>query len=185
MPNVKGSALEARFRWVEKHHGAPGLDRLLRALTAEDRALYGRVILPSSWYPFVSFVRVNEAIDRVFGKGDLALVPEVAAWAAETNLPTLYRFFYQIGSVAFILGMAGRLWRMNYDAGALEVEAGSSSAVFRISGWPEPHRVHCLAVFAWAARSAELSGATVLTREEPSCRARGESACEFRMSWRG
>lgn len=182
--NVKGSALEVRFRWTEKHHGPAGLDRLLRALPVEDRALYEKVILPSSWYPFGAFVRVNEAIDRAFGAGDLALVPKVARWAADENLPTLYKFFYKIGSVGFILGMAGRLWRMNYDAGALVVESGGSAASLKIVDFPEPHRIHCIAVGSWVQRSAELSGATDVVFAEKSCRANGDAACELTLTWR-
>ena len=185
MPNVKGSALEARFRWVEATHGAAGMDRLMRALPQEDRAIHEGVILPSSWYPFVTFIRVNETIDRVFGAGDLALVPVVARWAAEANLTTLYRFFYQLGSVGFILGMAGRLWRMNYDAGALEVDsAPEHEATLRIVDWPEPHRVHCLSIAGWAARSAELSGAREVSFEETACRTRGDATCEIRLTWK-
>ena len=184
MPNVKGSALEARFRWVQTHHGPSGMDRVLRSLPTEDRAIYDAVILPSSWYPFGAFVRVNEAIDRAFGAGDLALVPEVGRWAAEANLPTLYKFFYQLGSVSFILGMAGRLWRVNYDAGALEVVSGDGAATLRIVDWPEPHRVHCLAVSGWSMRSAELSGAKDVTVAEKSCRAKGDATCELQLTWR-
>ena len=182
--HVKGSVLEVRFRWVEKHHGPPGLDKLLRSLHAEDRALYEKVILASSWYPFGAFVRVNEAIDRAFGAGDLALIPDIARWAADENLPTLYKFFYKVGSVSFILGMASRLWRVNYDAGSLEVDAGDGAAAVRIVDWPEPHRVHCIAVAAWAKRSAELSGASDVTLAEKSCRANGGSACELALTWR-
>lgn len=182
--HVKGSALEVRFRWVEKHHGHAGLDRLLRSLHAEDRALYEKVILPSSWYPFGAFVRVNEAIDRAFGTGDLALIPDVARWAADENLPTLYKFFYKVGSVGFILSMAGRLWRMNYDAGALEVEPRDKAATLRIVDWPEPHRIHCMAVGSWVKRSAELSGASDVVFGEKSCRASGGSACELSLTWR-
>lgn len=184
MPNVKGSALEARFRWVQKHHGPAGLDKVLRALPAADRALHDAVILPSSWYPFGAFVRVNEVIDRAFGTGDLTLVPQVARWAADANLPTLYKFFYQLGSVSFILGMGSRLWRMNYDAGALEVSAGDLVATLSIVDWPEPHRVHCLALGGWVSRCAEISGATDVVLTEPSCRAKGDATCSFRITWR-
>lgn len=184
MPNVKGSALDARFRWTQKHHGPAGLDTLLRALPAADRALWEAVILPSSWYPFGAFVRANEAIDRAFGTGDLALVPVVGRWAADANLPTLYKFFYQLGSVSFILGMGSRLWRMNYDAGRLDVTVGDHVATVSIVDWPEPHRVHCLALKGWMTRSAELSGATDVTFDETSCRAKGDATCSFAITWR-
>ena len=182
--HVKGSALEARFRWTTEMHGHAGIDRLLRALPPEDRAMYEHVILPSSWYPFGAFVRVNEAIDRTFGAGDLALVREVARWSADANLTTLYRFFYQLGSVGFILSMGSRLWRLNYDAGALEVETRGQEVTLRIADFPEPHRVHCVAVMAWCGRSAEISGAKEVTGEERSCRVHGDDRCEFHMSWR-
>lgn len=181
--NVKGSVLEARFRWTRQVHGHAGLDRLLRALPPEDRETYEKVILPSSWYPFARFVRVNEAIDRTFGAGDLALVREVARWAADANLTTLYRFFYQVGSVGFILGMGSRLWRLNYDAGALEVDVKDQDVTLRIVDFPEPHRVHCAAVMAWCGRSAEISGAKEVVAEERSCRASGGDRCEFHMTW--
>jgi hypothetical protein len=183
-PNVKGSALEARFRWTHLHHGPAGMDKLLRSLKPEDRALHEKLILPSSWYPFGAFVRVNEAIDRAFGTGDLSLVPTVARWAAEANLTTLYKFFYQIGSPGFILSMGSRLWRVHYDAGALEVAAGDRVATLSIVDWPEPHRVHCIAVAAWMVRSAELSGATDVVLDEKSCRAKGDARCDFGLTWR-
>lgn len=111
-------------------------------------------------------------------------MPQVGRWAAEANLPTLYKFFYQLGSVGFILGMAGRLWRVNYDAGSLDVEAGDGAATLRIVDWPEPHRVHCLSVSGWSMRSAELSGAKDVTLTETSCRAKGEPGCELKLTWK-
>lgn len=183
MPNVKGSALAARFKWVELHHGSTGRDRLLDALSPEDRRVVDGVILPSEWYPFSAFVHVVENIDALFGKGDLALVPEVAGWSANENLPTLYRFFYRVGSVPFVLGMAARLWRMHYDAGELTVDARTGGARLSIVDWPEPAHVHCLSVQGWAARSAELSGAADVKAEHGPCRARGGDACWFDLSW--
>src|SRR5579859_238301 len=158
MPNVKGSTLVARFQYVEERHGEEGLKALLAALPREDRELHKAVLLPSSWYPFDTFVRVNAAIDRVFGKGDLSLVPEIARYAAEKNLTTLYRFFYRIGSVGFVLSMGARLWRLNYDAGELAVEIGEGEARAKILDWPQPERAHCLSVIGWSGKSAELSG---------------------------
>src|SRR5207245_2638530 len=66
MANVKGSALIARFRFVEERFGEAGLKDLLRALPAEDRRLYDSILLPSSWYPFGVFIRAVETADRLF-----------------------------------------------------------------------------------------------------------------------
>lgn len=184
MANVKGSALDARVLWVKTNKGEEALKAFFSRLEPEHRAICEGVILPSSWYPFATFVHVNEVIDATFGKGDLALVPEVARFAAAHNLPTLYKFFYSVSSVAFILSMASRLWRMNYDAGELRVVNGANEATIFIEGWPEPHRAHCLSVLGWAARSAELSGGTDVVAEMPRCRASGDAACELKLRWK-
>lgn len=183
MAQVKGSALGARFRWAEKVHGEAGLKKLLAALPEQDRVIHRNVILPSAWYPFDTFVRVIETADRVFGKGDLALVPDIARWSADANLTTFYRFFYQLGSVAFILNMGARLWHMHYDAGELQVNVQGRDVTLRIANWPEPHRIHCLSVLAWCMRSAELSGAKGVTGELRTCRASGDATCEMALTW--
>ncbi|HVO30291.1 MAG TPA: hypothetical protein VMV18_06130 [bacterium] len=183
MASVKGSALDARILWVKTQKGEESLKALLSRLSPEDREICGGVILPSHWYPFATFVHVNEVIDATFGKGDLALVPEIARFAAGHNLPTLYRFFYSVSSVGFILSMASRLWRMNYDAGELRVVQGTNSATIFIEDWPEPHRAHCLSVLGWAARSAELSGGKDVVAEMPHCRASGDADCELVLRW--
>lgn len=182
--NVKGSALDARVRWVKTEKGEESLKALFSRLAPEHREICAGVILPSSWYPFATFVHVNEVIDATFGKGDLALVPEIARFAADYNLPTLYKFFYSVSSVSFILGMASRLWRMNYDAGELRVVQGTNEATMLIEGWPDPHRAHCLSVLGWAARSAELSGGKDVTTAMPRCRANGDAACELHLRWK-
>ena len=171
------------MRWVEENH-EKALGAFVATLTPQDRHLYEQVILPSSWYPFESFVRINQAIDARFGRGDLSLVPELARFAADRNLPTLYRFFYSVSSVSFILSMASRLWRVNYDAGELKVDSSANEATLSIVGFPEPHRVHCLSVLGWASRSAELSGAKEVVTDEPKCRARGEDACVLHLRWK-
>ena len=39
MAHCKGLAVTSRLRWVEQHHGAPGLERLKAALGADHQAL--------------------------------------------------------------------------------------------------------------------------------------------------
>ncbi len=184
MPNVKGSALKSRFQFVEARYGSAGVDRLLGALPPEDGDLHAAGILVSQWYPFETFVRVMGTIDSLFGNGDLSLCIDMARYAADVNLTTLYRFFYRIGSVNFILGMAARLWRAHYDAGELAIRGGERMATLQIVDWPAPERAHCLSVMGWATRSVELSGGAGVRATENGCRARGDSVCEFSVTWR-
>jgi hypothetical protein len=185
MSNVKGAAITARLRFVRERHGDAGLRRLLDELTPHARAAFDAPVLPQAWVPYDFFVDLGVTADRLFGRGDLALCQEMGRHAAEVNLPTLYRIFYRLGSVQYILRKAAQLWSVHYDSGQLAAfEEGTNGARLEIVGFERPHRVHCLSVLGWAARSIELSGGVLLEAEEERCRTRGDETCELTVRWR-
>jgi hypothetical protein len=181
---VKGSALKARMQYVREHGGDPATERLLAALSSEARALATDGFLPNEWYPYAVFVELCEAIDRLHGKGDQELCYELGRYACEANLPTLYRIFFKIGSIQFIIRRAALAWRVTYDTGDLKIlEEGPNHVVAEIQGVPHPSRAHCLSVRGWMVRAGEISGAKHVDTEE-KCRALGHPACQFRMTWK-
>lgn len=181
---MKGSALASRVMWVELGHGAGGIQRLREAISPELRDAIDAGLIKSRWYPFESFVELNESIDRVFGKGDLSLVRDLGRHGADANLKTIYRLFYKIGSVHWILGRAVRLWGAHYDSGFCEVATrGPKAAVMRIRSFATPHRAHCLSVMGWVERSIELSGGKRPIVEETFCRTRGDELCQLDTTW--
>ena len=156
----------------------PELDRVWRL------ALDGQVV-KSQWYPFEIFVDLNESIDRLFGRGDLSVVKTLGRFGADANLTTIYRLFYMVGTVKWIMDRAARLWDLHYDSGRLLVVRQPGNAVeLRIVKFATPHRTHCLSVQGWAERSVELSGGQDVKLEEPGCRARGDAECNLLLSWR-
>src|SRR5664279_1442671 len=102
--NVKGSAMTSRILWVELGHGAAGFDRLLAAVSVPLREQISRGFVKANWYPFEQFVELNETIDRVFGRGDYGLMRMLGRYGADANLTTIYRLFFKVGSVGWILG---------------------------------------------------------------------------------
>ena len=184
MPNVKGSALTSRVLWVELEHGSGGMERLRKQVSPELRATLEGRISKARWYPFEQFVELNVTIDRLFGKGDLALVRALGRSGADTNLTTIYRLFYKLGSVHWILGRGVRLWSAHYDSGFCEITGiGPTDAVMRIHAFATPHQAHCLSVMGWVERSIELSGGTRPVVTESKCRTRGDSLCQIDISW--
>ena len=184
MANVKGSSLASRILWVELGHGEKGIARLRAQASPELRATLDRGVHKATWYPFEQFIELNQAIDRIFGAGDLALIKPLARAGADANLTTIYRLFYKLGSVNWILGRAVRLWSAHYDSGFLEVMTrGPRSAVLRVRGFATPHPVHCLAVGGWAERSVELSGGKRVSLVEARCRNTGDELCQFDVRW--
>lgn len=184
MPNVKGSALASRILWVRLNHGEGGLDRLAGTVSDDLRGVLGEGAVMSRWYPFEQFVELNRVIDEAFGKGDLGLIRTLGRHGADANLTTIYRLFFKIGTVKWIMARAARLWGMHYDAGRLLVrQAPGKEVVLRVDDFDTPHRIHCLSVHGWAERAVELSGGRDVALDELSCRARGDESCTFRISW--
>ena len=185
MVHAKGSTFTARRLWVEQCHGARGLQRLRTEVSPVTAEILDGPVLQGAWYPFDAFIDLNEAIDRTFGTGDLALIDEVARFAADANLRTIYKVFYKVGTVKWILERAARLWRVNYDSGELLTNARPGNDVdLEICDFATPHRVHCLAVLGWARRSVELSGGKDVVGTMRSCRAAGDDRCVLNITWR-
>jgi hypothetical protein len=182
--NVKGSALSSRVLWVQLNHGAAGMDRLLAQCSKVLRASIEAGIHKATWYPFDQFIELITTVDRLFGKGDLSLVRELARYGADANLTTIYRLFYKVGTTHWILGRAVRLWGAHYDSGTLEVlTRGPRTAVLKIRGFDTPHPVHCMSVLGWAQRSIELSGGKKVESTETKCRTRGDEWCQLESVW--
>jgi hypothetical protein len=185
MANVKGSAFASRIRWVSLNQGAAGVDRLAARSSPELRATIEQGAVMARWYPFELFVEINLAIDELFGRGDMALVRKLGRHGADANLTTIYRLFYKVGRVKWILERAARLWTMHYDSGQLVVRRFPGREVeLEIKDFATPHRVHCLAVTGWAERSLELSAARDIAVDEIACRAEGGARCQLRATWR-
>ena len=185
MAQVKGSMLVARLQYVRERHGAAAQERLLASLPAPDEAFLRGSLLPHGWAPYETFVSMSVAIDQMFGRGDMALCYELGRHAAGVNLPTLYKIFYRLGTPLFVFRKAARLWEVHYDSGRLiPIQEGPTTVRLRICDFADPHEAHCLSVKGWAARSVELSGATLVALDEDRCRRRGDAACEFVLGWR-
>jgi len=185
MANVKGTAFSSRLLWVRLNHGQEGVERLAGAVTPELGRLLRDGAVMSKWYPFEQFVELNLAIDRTWGRGDMALIKSLGRHGADANLTTIYRLFYKVGTVKWILARASRLWGLHYDSGTLHVDMYPGREVgLRIEDFETPHQAHCLSVLGWAERSIELSGGGDVKIAEITCRTRGGPLCRFRASWR-
>ena len=180
---VKGTALRARLRFVEERAGVEGYRRFLDALAPATRELVDARILASAWYPFAAFIDLCEVIDRQLGAGDLALCDELGRYACDANLPTLYKIFFRMADVLYIVRRAAAAWRVNYDEGSMSVVDEGDHVVTMRMEVPTPHRAHCLSVRGWIVRAGELSGAKAV-RVAESCRVQGDPHCQFELSWR-
>jgi hypothetical protein len=184
MAKVRAPAILARLQWVVEHHGEAAYDATLAMIRPELADVIRRAADPKDWVPFEAYIALSEALDVRYGKGDLALCRTLGHYAARVNLPTLYRVFYRLGSVDFIMAKATAVWNEHYDTGrAYTRDVGPGEVAVVIEGFETPHRAHCLAVLGWVEESVTISGAKVLSGDERACRTRGGSECEMRVRY--
>ena len=184
MVHVRASAILARLMWVVEHHGEAAYEATLAVMRPELAAAVRGAQNPSMWVPFDAFIGLCEAIDARYGKGDLALCRELGRYSARANLPTLYRIFFMIGSVRYIMGKATAVWSEHYDSGRASTrDVGPGEIAVVVEDFATPHAAHCLSVLGWAEESVRISGAKVLSCEETACRLSGATACEMRLRY--
>ena len=185
LTNIKGSALSSRILWVKLNQGDSGLTRLRPMVSPALASVLEHGAVMATWYPLSMFIELNVAIDKAFGKGDQALIKKLGRHGADANLTTIYRLFFKVGTVKWIMARAARLWGMHYDSGRMQVQQFPGKEVeLQIVDYAAPHRVHCLAVQGWVERSIELSGAKEVVVDELECRAKGDEFCRLRITWR-
>ncbi len=179
VPNVRARLILARLDWIRKQHGEPAIERVLSTLGKSQLNAVRGAVTPSQWVPFDAFVAFTEAIDAVLGRGDLDLVRPLARHAARTNLPTLYKIFYKVGSLDYILSKAAAVWSAHYDSGTASTANLTGGHRFRIERFATPHKIHCLTIQGWAEETGVLVGVKLQAVRHIVCRLHGADTCEF------
>jgi hypothetical protein len=181
--NVKGSSLASRVKWVQLSHGQAGLDKVCAQVSPSLAETLRAGIVVARWYPLVDLIELVETVDRLFGNGDGALAHELGRYGADANLTTIYRLFFRVGTVRWVLARAARLWHMHYDVGKLVVNEAPDAIELDIADVPEPNCTHCHSVRGWAERSVELSGGENVATKLTRCRRTGGDCCTVRITW--
>lgn len=182
---VQASAVRVREAFVRERFGAAGVTRL-RGEASPDllMVLSSGHAPPGGWVPFSHFVEVNQLVDRLFGKTDGALIFETGRFAASHALGVWKSLVMRQLTPGMLVGLASSMWSKHYDGGKLmSREAGPSSLLVSIADFPDPHTAHCLAIAGWMQGSLELGPRRSPQVQEMTCRAKGGTSCEFRLTW--
>jgi hypothetical protein len=182
LPKAKGTNLLHMRSFVEKSFGPEGWERVLAALSPEDRAVASSV-LASGWYDLGTQHRLLRCIDAVHGSGDLSLAPEVGRYEADQDLSTVHRLFIRFTSPAYVLEKSGEYWRRFYDTGRWRVKRGNCEATGALYDFGLVDEAFCSYLAAYTYRMFNLAGARSGTIAHTECRVRGAEACVFVGRW--
>lgn len=185
MARVKGTAVKSTINFLQGRLGADGYARLLESLPPEEaRALTGS-ILQGDWYAFSLLVDLMARAEKVLPPTPgRPLAWELGRHSAEYGLSTIYKVFFKVADLGFILKRAGTLFPTYYDSGTLTiVENEEHSAAARIVGFDQWCNFFCDRMQGWIERTVELSGSKRVRVTHPTCAVRGGAHCEIRAEW--
>lgn len=177
---VRGSAYHSAREFVSERFGAGAVEQVLEALPVEARAAFADEVDRHAWAPLLPWVAFLGTMDRLLGRGDLALVRESGRWAALRDLPALFPDLARMGRPVDIIALASKFWNSYYDSGRAEAVATEEpdTAVFEAVGFALPTLVHCQRVLGWIAGAfAKIAVEVEMTM--PSCRAAGHERCLY------
>jgi uncharacterized protein (TIGR02265 family) len=184
---VKGTLLIARMKFV-RSRGEMEAERILKRMSSEDQLILRSMLLPSSWYPAGTLLRLEMTAAAILSKGDRrTLFLEMGRFTANTNLGPegMHRPFVHETDPHFLLENVPRLYSSQHSTGQRTYEkAGPTVAVIRHVDTEQADADDCLTTAGWLGRGVELSGGRGVLVDEVLCRGRGAPHCEFRISWR-
>ena len=180
--SIKGVVLKSRLGFVRDAKGEEGLQRVLTALPAADRALL-ESLLPSSWYAFEVNERLDQAIAKEMGRGN-AIFTVLGERSAADNLRASHRSFVDTQDPHGLLRHAASIHEAYYDTGHRTYEkTGEKSAVLRTHDCASFSRPECLTNMGWHRKAIEICGGRNPRVTDPECRARGDAVCTYVCEW--
>jgi hypothetical protein len=185
MARVKGTALKSTIEFLKSHMGDGPFQGLLRGLTPEEVALVSSPVLMSGWYEF-SFLKklMKLGEGHVKLQAGRSLAWELGRYSAEAALSGIYKLFFKVTDVGFIVKKASYLFPTLYDSGTMEVvDLQPNGAVMRVREFNEPSPEFCDRLQGWMERTVELTGRKRVAIDHPKCRNRGDAYCEYHGRW--
>jgi uncharacterized protein (TIGR02265 family) len=180
---IKGSVLKSRVGFVDEHFGKEGRDRVMQALSDEDRKALS-TILTVKWYPLELGTRLDDAIVRTLGDGKPEFFEKLGAASADKNLGTVHKAFLTSGDPHGFLSRTPSIYAMYYEKGRREYQkTGEKSGVLTTFDAEVFSVPDCLTIVGWHKRALELCGASEVRVAEEECRALGAKVCRYRVSW--
>jgi hypothetical protein len=167
---------------LDRFGGEAGWKSVINELTSAERDELASVI-SMGWYSLEMYARLIRALDKVHGKGDLALMKDLGRFEAETDIKTIHRFFLRFTNPAFIVEKTTDYWKRFHDTGTWVVTRDAHGVTMLLDGWGCVDTALCRELVAYLGRALELAGATNVTVEHPKCRGRADPQCIFKGRW--
>ena len=181
---VKGVPLNALKNFIKTRCGENGFQKVLNALSEEDRKIVGEDIMVSSWYDCDIFVRFANAMVKELFEGDESILEEYAQWSVGRELRGIYQIFVAFVSIESFINRSPAMFKSFYrgaECSAHIVVPKKAVAVFK--GFQEHQRCIELIVKGWMKGAAERLGAKNCVAVISTALKEGKGYFEITETW--
>lgn len=180
--HVKGGLLRARFLFVALNHSTDAWTRILSRLSEEDRQRLAEITI-DNWYSLGLLDQIDRAIAEEIGGGEAQVFDALGEFSATTSLSGPYSSLLNPDIQSF-LNQSALIHNAYQDFGAARYEELSeTSGLLTIKYDPAPPVSFCTSGAAYFRRAIELCGAQSAKVTHTRCSSRGDSVCEFYITW--
>jgi len=181
--SFKGTVFESTRTFTEREFGFAAVDRVLAELPEADRAAL-KDVQAIGWYPVEPVLRYHRVLDRLYGKGDLAVCFRAGRFSAGWSLNTVLKVFLRFRSPTWLIDRATRVWDRYHDTGRWTVTAESPNKFLgELSDFGVKDEGFCARLRGWLAGAVELTGGNNTVVNELKCACRGQDRCVFSVTW--
>lgn len=155
---VKGTGIVPVVNYIKVHHGDDGLAMVLDRLPEPVRQVFGRRIMPITWYPHEAISLLYAAISDQYAGGDPAYCWRVGKDAADYGLSLIYKLFLSFNSPQLFGSKGPEMWRTYYRPSTLEVLRNDRGALSVLVHGMSTTPAHVYSIAGWIERAGELTG---------------------------
>jgi uncharacterized protein (TIGR02265 family) len=181
---IRGAILIARKAFVQKHFGKDAWGKVLQGLAEEESKILKGILIHVGWYPFEMGEHLDRAIVDVLGKGEMSIFEEIGVQSAKENLGSIHQSFLTPGNPQNFMAQANTIYKFYYNTGYREYQkTGPNSGILTTFAAETYSLVDCMTVIGWYKEALRMCGARNVQVVEETCRAKGDSCCQYRIKW--
>jgi len=180
---IKGVEIKNALKYLTDKFGPDALQKITEQLEPDDKAVFSKPILTSTWVPEKTYNNLLASADKIFGKGDYAMCFDIGRHNASEEIK-LYSVFIRMGNPGFLLTIAASFWNQIHNSGNLiVVEKTPKSVIAHLKDFYEPssrgNPAGCYATRGYFHEIFERTGAKNVRVDEAQCAALGAPYCVF------
>jgi uncharacterized protein (TIGR02265 family) len=180
--HIKGGLLRARFLFLVLNHGPDAWARIVATVPEQDQTLLSDIVI-DNWYDVGLLDAVDRAIAGELGGDQEKVFERLGEFSATSSLSGPFASLRNPDIHSF-LSQSALIHRSYQDFGSSSYEALSdTSGLLTIRYNAAPPASFCASGTAYFRHAIELCGARSAAITHSRCRSRGDSVCEFYITW--